>query len=33
MVFVSAAEGNKFAQEINTFADEIREIGLNPIRL
>lgn len=33
MVFVSAAEGDKFAQEINIFADEIREVGPNPIRL
>ncbi len=33
MVMVSAAEGDKFAQEINTFADEIREIGPNPIRM
>ena len=33
MVFVSAAEGDKFAQEINTFADEIREVGPNPIRM
>jgi len=33
MVFVSAAEGDKFAAEINQFADEIREIGPNPIRL
>ncbi|MHA1936361.1 MAG: hydrogenase iron-sulfur subunit [Candidatus Thorarchaeota archaeon] len=33
MVFVSAAEGDKFASEINKFADEIREIGPNPIRL
>jgi F420-non-reducing hydrogenase iron-sulfur subunit len=33
MVFVSAAEGDKFAAEINKFADEIREIGPNPIRL
>ena len=33
MVFVSAAEGDKFAAEVNKFADEIREIGPNPIRL
>jgi len=33
MVFVSAAEGDLFAREINTFADEIRAIGPNPIRL
>jgi coenzyme F420-reducing hydrogenase delta subunit len=33
MVFVSAAEGDKFAAEINKFADEIRAIGPNPIRL
>jgi len=33
MVFVSAAEGEKFAKEINDFADKIREIGPNPIRL
>ena len=33
MVFVSAAEGDKFAEEVNTFAEEIREIGPNPIRL
>lgn len=33
MVFVSAAEGDKFAEEINKFAEEIREIGPNPIRL
>jgi len=33
MVFVSAAEGNKFAAEVNKFADEIRKIGPNPIRL
>lgn len=28
-----SAEGNKFAAEINNFADEIRAIGPNPIRL
>lgn len=33
MVFVSAAEGEKFADDINQFAKEIREIGPNPIRL
>jgi len=33
MVFVSAAEGDKFATEINKFAEEIRKIGPNPIRL
>ena len=33
MVFVSAAEGDLFAREINDFADEIRAIGPNPIRL
>ncbi|MHA1961788.1 MAG: hydrogenase iron-sulfur subunit [Candidatus Thorarchaeota archaeon] len=33
MVFVSAAEGDKFAEEINKFAEEIRTIGPNPIRL
>jgi len=33
MVFVSAAEGDKFAAEVNKFADEIRAIGPNPIRL
>ncbi|MBE0526195.1 MAG: hydrogenase iron-sulfur subunit, partial [Candidatus Thorarchaeota archaeon] len=33
MVFVSAAEGDKFAAEVNKFADEIRKIGPNPIRL
>jgi coenzyme F420-reducing hydrogenase delta subunit len=33
MVFVSAAEGDKFAAEINKFAEEIRTIGPNPIRL
>jgi F420-non-reducing hydrogenase iron-sulfur subunit len=33
MVFVSAAEGDKFAAEINKFAEEIRAIGPNPIRL
>ncbi len=33
MVFVSAAEGDKFATEINKFADEIRKIGPNSIRL
>ncbi|MDF1537544.1 MAG: hydrogenase iron-sulfur subunit [Candidatus Thorarchaeota archaeon] len=33
MVFVSAAEGNKFAADINKFAEEIRKIGSNPIRL
>ena len=33
MVFVSAAEGDLFASEINKFADEIRKIGPNPIRL
>jgi F420-non-reducing hydrogenase iron-sulfur subunit len=33
MVFVSAAEGDKFATEINKFAEEIRAIGPNPIRL
>ena len=33
MVFVSAAEGDKFAAEVNKFGDEIREIGPNPIRL
>ena len=33
MVFVSAAEGDLFAKEVDTFADEIREIGPNPIRL
>lgn len=33
MVFVSAAEGDKFAAEINQFAEEIRKIGPNPIRL
>ena len=27
------AEGDKFAADINKFADEIREIGPNPIRL
>ncbi|MGY5876022.1 MAG: methyl-viologen-reducing hydrogenase delta subunit [Candidatus Thorarchaeota archaeon] len=30
---MSAAEGDKFAQEINIFADEIREVGPNPIRM
>ena len=33
MVFVSAAEGDPFAREVNDFADEIRAIGPNPIRL
>jgi F420-non-reducing hydrogenase iron-sulfur subunit len=33
MVFVSAAEGDKFAAEVNKFAEEIRAIGPNPIRL
>lgn len=33
MVFVSAAEGDKFAAEVNKFAEEIRKIGPNPIRL
>ena len=33
MVMVSAAEGDKFAAYINEFADEIRAIGPNPIRL
>ena len=33
MVFVSAAEGDLFAKHINDFADEIRAIGPNPIRL
>jgi len=33
MVFVSAAEGDQFAAELHTFADEIRAIGPNPIRL
>ena len=33
MVFVSAAEGDKFAAEVNKFGDEIRAIGPNPIRL
>ncbi len=33
MVFVSAAEGDKFATEVNKFADEVRKIGPNPIRL
>ena len=33
MVFVSAAEGDLFVKHINTFADEIRAIGPNPIRL
>ncbi len=33
MVFVSAAEGDLFAKEVNEFADEIRAIGPNPIRL
>jgi F420-non-reducing hydrogenase iron-sulfur subunit len=33
MVFVSAAEGDKFAMEIKKFADEVRKIGPNPIRL
>lgn len=33
MVFVSAAEGDLFAKHINDFANKIREIGPNPIRL
>jgi F420-non-reducing hydrogenase iron-sulfur subunit len=33
MVFVSAAEGDKLAADINQFAEEIRKIGPNPIRL
>jgi len=33
MVFVSTAEDDKFAAEINKFAEEIRAIGPNPIRL
>jgi len=33
MVFVSAAEGDLFAREVNDFADEIRAIRPNPIRL
>ncbi|MEM2142230.1 MAG: hydrogenase iron-sulfur subunit [Candidatus Thorarchaeota archaeon] len=33
MVFVSAAEGDKLAHEINVFAEEIRRIGPNPLRL
>jgi len=33
MVFVSAAEGDLFVKEVNDFADEIRAIGPNPIRL
>jgi F420-non-reducing hydrogenase iron-sulfur subunit len=33
MVFVSAAEADKFAADVNQFAKEIREIGPNPIRL
>ncbi|MHA2021466.1 MAG: hypothetical protein ACW98J_10450 [Candidatus Thorarchaeota archaeon] len=30
---IRAAEGDKFAAEINKFAEEIRTIGPNPIRL
>ena len=33
MVFVSAAEGDKFASEVSKFADEVRKIGPNPVRL
>jgi len=33
MVFVSAAEGDKFVADVNKFAEEIRKIGPNPIRL
>jgi coenzyme F420-reducing hydrogenase delta subunit len=33
MVYVSAAEGDLFAKEVNDFAEEIRKIGPNPIRL
>ncbi|MGY5852200.1 MAG: hydrogenase iron-sulfur subunit [Candidatus Thorarchaeota archaeon] len=33
MVMVSAAEGDKFVEYINAFADEIRKIGPNPIRM
>ncbi len=33
MVFVSAAEGDLFVKHVNDFADEIRAIGPNPIRL
>ncbi|MHA2086448.1 MAG: hydrogenase iron-sulfur subunit [Candidatus Thorarchaeota archaeon] len=33
MVFVSAAEGDKFAAENSKFAEEIKAIGPNPIRL
>jgi len=32
-VMVSAAEGDKFVEYINAFADEIRKIGPNPIRM
>ena len=32
-VFVSAVEADKFAEDINQFAKEIRELGPNPIRL
>ena len=33
MVFVSAAESDLFVKHVNDFADEIRAIGPNPIRL
>ena len=33
MVFVNGAEGDKFASDINKFADEIRKISPNPMRL
>ncbi len=33
MVFVSAVKGDLFAKHINDFAEKIREIGPNPIRL
>ena len=33
MEFVSAAEGDKLVADINHFADEIRKLGPNPLRL
>ena len=33
MIFMLVAEGDKFAERVNTFAEEIRVIGPNPIRL
>ena len=33
IAFVSAAEGDKFAKDINDYAKVVRELGPNPIRL